>query len=167
MDTEKTFIFRDQMIELSAAELSPDEVELAKQHVEITRHLKEIQQLYLMFQYALDCIDSKYTLMSNGKVLKNNDPANTEADFIAINAMVNNLISAGRTLVESMECYVSENYPKDDSNRKEYMDFYHKTYDISFPYRFLIRMRDYSQHGHLPVNQDGEWYGFDLYQVLN
>lgn len=167
MDTEKTFIFRDQMIELSAAELSPDEVELAKQHVEITRHLQEIQQLYLMFQYALDCIDSKYTLMSNGKVLKNNDPANTEADFIAINAMVNNLISAGRTLVESMECYVSENYPKDDSNRKEYMDFYHKTYDISFPYRFLIRMRDYSQHGHLPVNQDGEWYGFDLYQVLN
>ena len=166
MDTEKTVTFRDQ-IELSASELSPDEVELAKHHVEITRHLQEIQQLYLMFQYALDCIDSKYTLMSNGKVLKNNDPANTEADFIAINAMVNNLISAGRTLVESMECYVSENYPKDNSDRKAYMDFYHKAYDNSFPYRFLIRMRDYSQHGHLPVNQDAEWYGFDLYQVLS
>ena len=105
--------------------------------------------------------------MNNGKVLKNDEPANTEADFIAINAMVNNLISAGRTLVESMECYVSENFPKDNSDRKAYMDFYHKAYDSSFPYRFLIRMRDYSQHGHLPVNQDGEWYGFDLYQVLN
>lgn len=167
MDTEKTFMLHNQGPDLLFSALCPDELTIAKEHVEITRHLQEIHQLYLMFQYALDCIDSKYTLMSNGKVLKNNDPANTEADFIAINAMVNNLISAGRTLVESMECYVSENYPKDDSDRKEYMDFYHKTYDISFPYRFLIRMRDYSQHGHLPVNQDGEWYGFDLYQVLN
>ena len=167
MDTEKTFMLHNQGPDLLFSALCPDELTIAKEHVEITRHLQEIHQLYLMFQYALDCIDSKYTLMSNGKVLKNNDPANTEADFIAINAMVNNLISAGRTLVESMECYVSENYPKDDSDRNEYMDFYHKTYDISFPYRFLIRMRDYSQHGHLPVNQDGEWYGFDLYQVLN
>lgn len=166
MDTEKTFVLRDQNVEFSAAELSPDEVELSKNYVELTRHLQEIRHLYLMFQYGLDCIDSKYILMSNGKLLKNNEPAITEADFIAINAMVNNLISAGRTLVESMECYVSENYPKENSDRKGYMDFYHKTYDGSFPYRFLIRMRDYSQHGHLPVNQYGEWYGFDLYQVL-
>ena len=47
------------------------------------------------------------------------------------------------------------------------MDFYHITYDSSFPYRFLMRMRDYSQHGHLPVNRNEAWYGFDVYQVLN
>ena len=56
-----------------------------------------------MFQYALDSFDAKYLLMSDGKVLKNGEPAISEDDFIAINAMVNNLISAGRTLVESME----------------------------------------------------------------
>ena len=28
-------------------------------------------------------------------------------------------------------------------------------------------MRDYSQHGHLPVNRNEAWYGFDVYQVLN
>lgn len=167
MDTEKTFVLRDQNVEFSAAELSLDEVELAKNYVELTRHLQEIRHLYLMFQYGLDCIDSNYILMSNGKLLRNNEPAITEADFVAINAMVTNLISAGRTLVESMECYITENYQNDNSDRKEYMDFYHKTYDSSFPYRFLIRMRDYSQHGHLPVNQYDEWYGFDLYQVLN
>ena len=167
MDTEKAFVLRDQNVEFSAAELSLDEVELAKNYVELTRHLQEIRHLYLMFQYCLDCIDSKYVLMSDGKILMNNEPAITEADFIAINAMVNNLISAGRTLVESMECYITENYQNDNFDRKGYMDFYHKTYDSSFPYRFLIRMRDYSQHGHLPVNQYDEWYGFDLYQVLN
>lgn len=167
MDTEKAIMLRDQIIEFSAAELDLDEVALAKHHVEITRHLQEIRNLYLMFQYCLDCIDSKYVLMSDGKVLINSKPATSEEDYIAINAMVNNLISAGRTLVESMECYITENYQKDDSDSQSYMDFYHKTYDTSFAYRFLIRMRDYSQHGHLPVNQNGEWYGFDLYQVLN
>lgn len=167
MDTEKTFMLHNRGPELSFTELSPDERSIANNHVEITRHLQEIHQLYLMFQYSLDCIDSNYLLMNDGKVMKNSEPAISEEDFIAINAMVNNLISAGRTLVESMECYVREGYPKDDPDRKEYMDFYHKMYDSSFPYRFLIRMRDYSQHGHLPVNQNDAWYGFDLYQVLN
>jgi len=73
--------------------------------------------------------DAKYLLMSDGKVLKNGEPAISEDDFIAINAMVNNLISAGRTLVESMECYISERHSEDDSDCKAYMDFYHITYD--------------------------------------
>lgn len=167
MDTEKTFMFHDQIEELSFAKLNPDELAVAQYHVEITRHLQEIHHLYLMFRYSLDCIGDQYVLMSNGKLLKNNEPAVSEDDFIAINSLVNNLISAGRTLVESMECYVTENLSEEDSGRKDYMKFYHETYDHSFPYRFLIRMRDYAQHGHLPVNQDGDWYGFDLYQVLN
>lgn len=167
MDTEKTFMLHNRGPDLLFSELSKDELAVAKEHVEITRHLQEIHQLYLMFQYALDSFDAKYLLMSDGKVLKNGEPAISGDDFIAINAMVNNLISAGRTLVESMECYISERHSEDDSDRKAYMDFYHITYDSSFPYRFLMRMRDYSQHGHLPVNRDEAWYGFDLYQILN
>lgn len=50
------------------SELSKDELAVAKEHVEITRHLQEIHQLYLMFQYALDSFDAKYLLMSDGKV---------------------------------------------------------------------------------------------------
>lgn len=167
MDTEKTFMFHGQFDGLSFVELSPEELTAAKRHVEIIRHLQEIHHLYLMFRYSLDSMNEKYVLMSNGEVLKNNEFAVSEEDYIAINAMVNNLISAGRTLVESMECYVSENYPKGDSDREEYLEFYHDTYNHSFAYRFMIRMRDYAQHGHLPVNQNGTWYGFDLYQVLN
>lgn len=167
MDTERAIMLRGQNIKFSFAELNSVDVKLAREHVEITRHLQEIQQLYLMFQYAVDCIDGTYTLLRNGTVLKNNEIANSQADFIAINAMVNNLISAGRTLVESMDCYINENYPEGNSCRDEYFDFLHKTYDDSFAYRFLIRLRDYSQHGHLPVNEDAGWYGFDLYQVLN
>lgn len=167
MDTEKTLKLTDQTTEFSFEQLPDNEMKAAKYYVEITRHLQEIRHLYLMFQYCLDHIEGTYTLMSNGTILKDGKAAVAVEDFVAINAMVNSLISAGRTLVESMECYVCENYPKDSKVRKEYMDFYHDTYNGSFSYRFLIRMRDYSQHGHLPVNQNDEWFGFDLYQVLN
>lgn len=167
MDTERIITRKDQFPEFSYTELSSEELSEANYHVEITRHLQEIHYLFLMFQYGLDCIGDKYVLMSDGKVLSNRKPAVSVEDYIAINAMVNNLISAGRTLVESMECYVKENYPEGNENRERYMKFYHDTYDSSFSYRFLIRMRDYSQHGHLPVNQNTSWYGFDLYQVLN
>ena len=40
MDTEKTFVLRDQNVEFSAAELSLDEVELSKNYVELARHLQ-------------------------------------------------------------------------------------------------------------------------------
>ena len=167
MDTEKVFMLHGQNTEFSFTQLSDDESSSAKRHVELMRHLQEIRQLYLMFQYCLDSIDSKYTLMSNGNLRIKGKNTSTEEDYIAINALTNSLISSGRTLVEAMECYVRENYSEADAARKEFMDHLHSIYDSSFSYRFLIRMRDYSQHGHLPVNQNGEWFGFDLYQVLN
>lgn len=166
MDTERIFMLPGQNTEFSFTQLSDDESSFAKRHVELVRHLQEIRQLYLMFQYCLDSIDSKYTLMSNGNLRIKGKNTSTEEDYIAINALTNSLISSGRTLVEAMECYVCENYSEADAARKEFMDHLHSIYDSSFSYRFLIRMRDYSQHGHLPVNQNGEWFGFDLYQVL-
>lgn len=166
MDTERTIIAQGKIGEVSFAELNQAELDVARFHVEITRHLQEIHHLYLVFRYNIECLTEKYQLMANGNVLKNKGPAVSDLDYIAINAMVNNLISSGRTLTESMECYVKENVSDTDIDRNDFLKFYHDTYDSSFPYRLLIRMRDYSQHGHLPVNQNGDWYGFDLYQVL-
>lgn len=167
MDTEKTFMLAGSKTEFNFVQLSEEERSFAKRHVEITRHLQEIQQLYLMFQYCLNSIDCKYTLMSSGNIQVNGKNVSAEEDYIAINVLVNSLISAGRTLVEAMECYIRENYSETDTARMEFMDYLHSVYDSSFAYRFLIRMRDYSQHGHLPVNQNGEWFGFELHQILN
>lgn len=166
MNTEETFIIHDQEFNLQASELSQEELVIAKEYVEITRHLQEIRQLYMMFQYNINCICSKYELMSDGRVLKDGKPALEEEDFIAINALVNNLISGGKTLKESTECYMREHYQEDDSMRKAYMNFCSSIYDSSFPFRFLLRMRDYSQHGHLPVNLTDERYVFDLDRIL-
>ena len=41
-----------------------------------------------------------------------------------------------------------------------------KIYDTVFSYKLLIRLRDYAQHGHLPVNSEENIYYFDLVNIL-
>ncbi len=99
-------------------------------------------------------------------MFREQNPANSGADYISVNSHIINIISAGRTLIESMECYIKNNSDIGDAKQK-YLDYYHNTYDSSFAYRFLIRLRDYSQHGHLPVSSTGNNYYFDLIQISN
>lgn len=104
--------------------------------------------------------------MSSGQVIRNNHPATTDEDYIAVNAFVINWISAARTLTALMENCIKGNFAKDDPKYQVYMQNYHDLYDHCFSYRLLIRLRNYAQHGHLPVSQEGDWYGFDLYKIL-
>ncbi len=165
IDSERIFFFDKEPLDISFNELSSDDLKTARCHVELHRHTEKIHQLFLMFKFNLDCIQNNYTLMNSGEVFQNNNPAKGDEDYIAINAYVNNLISAGRTLIESMECYFNVLH-NDDEQKNQYLDYYHNTYDKSFAYRFLIRLRDFSQHGHMPVFKQGHNYYFDLKQIL-
>lgn len=166
MDTEKTFL-TDERFTLVCKELSENDLQIARHFIESSRHLQEIRQLLLIFKNDIDNLQKEYVFMNTGNVFCGKAPAMHENDFIAINAYTINLISAGRTLVESMECYIDNNPNVDDDAKQRYLEFYHQTYDSSFAYRFLIRLRDYSQHGHLPVSSEGNNYYFDLIQITD
>lgn len=53
----------------------------------------------------------------------------------------------------------------DDNNN--YNLYVSKKYDESFNYRFLINLRDYMQHGYLPVSFCDGRYSFDPDQILD
>ena len=165
MDTEKLLLLNDNAPTFSFDELVANDLIDAKHYVEITRHLQEIHHLFLMFKYSLDNLITQYQLTSSGTILQGEKPANTMTDFIAINTMVNTIISAGKTLIDAMTCYIKENLVTSNPNQKKHLAFCSYVYDNSFAYRFLLRLRDYSQHGHLPVSKCEDWYGFDLYQI--
>lgn len=165
MDTEKMFL-TDDGFNLVCEELAEEDLKTARYFIEITRHMQEIHQLFLIFKKDIDDLQSEYVLKNNGNVFREQNPANSGADYISVNSHIINIISAGRTLVESMECYIENNSDIGDVKHK-YLDFYHNTYDSSFAYRLLIRLRDYSQHGHLPVSSTGNNYYFDLIQIAN
>lgn len=165
MDTEKMFL-TDNGFNLVCEELADEDLKTARHFIEITRHMQEIHQLFLIFKKDIDNLQNEYVLKNNGNVFRKQNPANSGADYISVNSHIINIISAGRTLVESMECYIKNNSDIGDEKQK-YLDFYHGTYDSSFAYRLLIRLRDYSQHGHLPVSFMGNNYFFDLIQIAN
>lgn len=157
----------DENFNLVYKELSENDLDTARHFIETTRHLQEIHHLFLIFKKDIDNLQKEYALMNNGDVFSGQNPAENEDDYIAINAYTISIISAGRTLVESMECYINNNTSIDDNAKQRYLDFYHKTYDSSFAYRLLIRLRDYSQHGHLPVSSMRNNYYFDLIQIID
>lgn len=167
LDTEKMVLNHGEFDSISFENLAPHELKNIQNHVELTRHLQEIHSIYLMFQFNLDSFLNCYTLMNSGQVFRGGKPALLESDYISINAYVNNIISSGRTLTESMECYMKEHYSEGADARADYLNHYHSVYDNSFAYRLLIRLRDYSQHGHLPVTLEGDQYCINLYNVLN
>lgn len=166
MDTEKMFL-TDETFNLVCEELSENDLKIARHYVEVTRHLQETHHLFLIFKNDIDNLQKEYVLENTGNVFCGQNPAENEDDYIAINAYTISIISAGRTLVESMECYIKNNTNIDDTAKQRYLDFYHKTYDSSFAYRLLIRLRDYSQHGHLPVSSMRNNYYFDLIQIVD
>ena len=165
VDTEKMFLTNDGF-NLTCEELAEEDLKIARHFIETTRHLQEIHHLFLIFKNDIDNLQKEYVLMNNGNVFSEQNAANSEMDYISVNSHIINIISAGRTLVESMECYI-ENNSDIGGEKQKYLDFYHNTYDSSFAYRFLIRLRDYSQHGHLPVSSMRNNYFFDLIQIAN
>ncbi len=165
MDTEKLFILNEETSEISYAELSENDLLSSKHYVEITRHLQEIHQLFLITKYNISCLQERYLLMNSGDVYYDGKAADSENDFIAINAHITSIISSGKTLADAMECYINTNSDIEKTFKDEYLNYYHHIYDSSFAYRFLIRLRDFSQHGHLPVSSERNNYYFDLKQI--
>ena len=108
MDTEEFFL-TDGDFSIVCDELSQEDLKTAKHYIETTRHLQEIHQLFLIFNKNISALQSEFILKNGGNAFRGRKAANSEADCISINAYIINIISAGRTLVESMECYINTN----------------------------------------------------------
>lgn len=165
MDSEKFFFLNKELDASGIQPLLPDELSCMKQYVEMARHLQEIHQLYQIVLFNLSIMRNNYSWINNGDVYHNGLPAKGNEHFIAVNSMIINLIGSVRTLTESMDCYMNENYKGENAEVQAFHDFTHSIYDECFAYRFLIRLRDFSQHGHPPVSQNDANYYFDLRQI--
>ena len=91
--------------------------------------------------------------------------------FVAIFYKYTTVISSGKTLINAMIVYIKNAYGPGSSEYSEFKTTYlKKEYDDSFGYRFLTRLRDFSQHGHLPVSmmktERGNVAWFDIDRIL-
>lgn len=170
MNTEEYFFTKDIDInteKVTLPELTEDEINAILEFIEYTRHIQEIDYLFRVFKTNLNAILFHYQLNADDTISRKINFNDSEEDFIIINALIINYISSAKTFIESIECFLPEHLGIDEFKKFE-SEFLNKIYDEEFSYRFLIRLRDYAQHGHLPVNVAiDKKCSFDLIQILN
>ena len=167
MNTESTIFLKDTDInieDINLVKLEEKETEYLNSYVEITRHIQEINQLFHIYKCNLDNLLFFYKLNNDDILQRNKYIKIAESDSMMINTLVINLISAGKTFVDSIDIFL-KSYTNQYALLKK--DIISNVYDSCFYYSFLYHMRNFSQHGHLPVQVDVNMCCcFDLEQVL-
>lgn len=170
MSTEEYFLSNNINVNIEkirVPKFSKDEIEVIEKFIEFTRHLQEIDELFHVFKINLHDILFHYELYNDDRIIRKIDIENEEKDIIIINALVINYISSAKTFTESIETFLVENLGEEEHNKFK-NDCLSKIYDEKFSYRLLIRLRDYAQHGHLPVYMsEDKRCSFDIQQILN
>lgn len=169
MDTERFIPAKhiEKIEEIHIADLDDIEKNIITFHIELTRHIQENHQLFLIFRFNLKNLLNSYTLKTKDTIVRRKHVPSDSSDFISINALVINYISSGKTLIDSLEICMKHNFGVDSGAHINFKNNYlNKAYDEFFSYRFVTRIRDYSQHGHLPVSLMDSKCSFDLNQIF-
>lgn len=167
MDTEKTIILKDKE-EITCQELDNDFIAVVQDYVELNRHLQEINQLFEIFQFNIERLFESYEVQSDDHIIRKDGFNTTYTDFIAINSFITNIISSGRSLVDSVDICMRNSYGKISKSYKMFETEYKcQVYDNNFAYRFFYDLRNFSQHNHVPVSTTENFCCFDINQILN
>lgn len=139
------------------------------QYVEMVRFLEEIVQLYDIYRMNLQLLRHYYKLNMNDTFEKQFSYNFGVSDRTAINALTANLLSAGKTLINSLDAFVKMMCGEGSDVYSSLRVKMSEEYDTCFSYRFLIRLRDFAQHGHpavsLRLTEKGSVFCYDLEQI--
>lgn len=157
----REFVKLDESEQFDFTELCEEDKLVFQNYIEESRHLQEINLLFQMLLIDLDQIHFKYELKFDDHVFSK---STKEIDIFEVNTLIRNAVSAARTLIESMEVFDKVYIDSDGRFKKNYIS---RAYDDHFSYRFVDFMRNYMQHGHVPVGIDGERIYFHLSEILD
>lgn len=132
-----------------------------QRYLDMTYHVQELDQLYRMMLYNLEKIFRDYDLLFDDRVYTYNGQ---EVDVLQLNALIGNAISSARTLIESVEVF-DKAYIDSDGTFKTY--YISKAYDKWMAYRMVDFLRNYMQHGHVPISYDGNKIFLNLTEILD
>ncbi|MFR6601536.1 MAG: hypothetical protein ACLUQ0_03480 [Enterococcus italicus] len=152
-------------IGLLLSSIADSDRKIFSDYVELTRHIIELDKLFNVFRYNLTNLLNHFTIYTNDLLERLDENLTEDQYYYQINALTINLISSAKTLSESIETCMKNFLLKKEFNSFK-LRILSKPYDEHFSYRFLLHMRNYSQHGHLPVNIHQQRVYFDLDEIL-
>ena len=172
MNTEAMVLSKDldfDISKLKVPNLKLEEEKSLKKYISITKQIQELDQLFHIFRYNLKMLLNHYKIYHDGTIEYHYFYDSDESDYIIINTLVINYIGSGRTLTEAIEKVIEDIFGKNTNLFKKLKeDYISKEYDTNLSYRFLHCMRNFSQHGYLPVsiNNNGMCV-FDIDAILS
>lgn len=167
MDTRKTCLLKNidglpESIKLS--DISEENRKIIEGYVSFGEHLQNVHQLFKLLEFNLEQLFN-YCIMKYDDELVRID--GEVVDFYAINGFVINIVSSAKTLIEALEIFYETELGEERKNKFK-QEVLSKKYDEVFAYRFMFYMRNYAQHGHLPISHiyDERRFCFDFMQIL-
>lgn len=156
MDTENIVVCDEEinylLENINYVEGTAEELVFVTDYVEITRILQEIYQWYQIVKFNLNSLKS----------------VSGTTNVIAANSYVIGLLGTGKNLNELMKICMIQFYGEDSKEYERFNeDYVKKEYDDSFSYRLLLRLRNFSQHCHIPISFQNDSFCFDLAQIYN
>lgn len=151
---------------IQPVKLSEDELTTIVDYICLTRDAQETKQLFDVFYFNLLCLRNNFTLYAGDTVEKLPNCPEYSSENIAVNALVINLISSAKTLVERLRGDVGRWLDKNGTNEDTFNEYVRNIYDESMVYRILMNLRDFAQYGNLPVSLKDGRYSFDISQIL-
>ena len=157
-------------------ELMSLEMDRLHTYIEDDHFLQEIALLYKSFLYQSKLLDSQFEIRGFDRVRRKKKAVFIDDDEVALNALVTNVFSVSKTLVEMIGKYCkSELYiekienpnPTDESKGKSSFELYiSKIYDSMFSYRLGEGLRNVSLHGYQIITLVEEDASFDIEKIL-
>lgn len=173
MDTQRILVLGDdeqEILKLEYPILNKVDVETLSRYLRTMKVLQGIESFFNTFQINVTRLQQSYKLFSNGKMKRRfSFPHHRWSDFHNINSLTINLLASGRTLVQALKPTLSVMI---NDNGEEATKFYdsviQKKHSEDIIYRIMDCLRDYSQHGDLPVSllTGGNSAWIDLDQIV-
>lgn len=154
-------------LDINLPEISDDEQKLFESYVEMTRFFIELSELYKIFKANYSLLLENFTININDTVIYKLKSLKEDELFTLINTFTINLISSGKSLSDSVDIYLKTILGKElfDTFRSRVSS---PIYDENFSYKFLLQLRNYSQHGHIPIEiNEINKASFNLDDILN
>lgn len=168
MDTRKTLLIKNvdgfpDSIQLS--DVSEENRKFIESYVSFGEHLQDVHQLFKLLEFNLGQLFNHCIMKYDDRLVNINGEV---VDFYAINGLVINIVSSAKTLIEALESFYETELGEERKNEFK-RKVLSKKYDENFSYRFLLFMRNFAQHGHLPISHiyDEGCFCFDLMQILS
>lgn len=135
-------------------DLSPDEVTTISSSMEALRRYLIHQQLLDICRFNHAEYEAEIDRLGTGYAANYNLNWDVANDMVVkVNLRILNLLSAIRTYLDHTETRLKRTYGKTSTQYQKFKDATAKAFDGHFSYRFIYKLRNYTQHCGMPLGR--------------